>query len=160
MQLVYDPLLLVFLSLSAEYSIAMCGAYARDGYGAFRQPKFECGFCKMQFFRVCGVRQNLDVFSLQSRWPDFWLFTNINGCRVGWGCAWTFPVCLWFEWLLSGVVGFYNHKSSCCRSLWLRNCVWLRSVGCRPDPCTWRNTWPPDNWCSWPSIGCSFSTHR
>ena len=23
------------------------------------------------------------------------------------------------------------------------NWVWLRSVGCRPDPCTWWNTWPP-----------------
>ena len=39
-------------------------AYVRDGYGAFRQPKFECGCCEMLFFRVCGVRQNLYVFSL------------------------------------------------------------------------------------------------
>ena len=36
----------------------------RDGYGAFRQPNFECGYCEMLFFRVCGVRQNLYVFSL------------------------------------------------------------------------------------------------
>ena len=35
-------------------------AYVRDGYGAFRQPKFECG---------CGVRQNLYVYSLY-RNPD------------------------------------------------------------------------------------------
>ena len=34
-------------------------AYVRDGYGAFRQPKFECGCSEMVFFRVCGVRQNL-----------------------------------------------------------------------------------------------------
>ena len=34
-------------------------AYVRDGYGAFRQQKFECGCCKMLVFRVCGVRQNL-----------------------------------------------------------------------------------------------------
>ena len=39
-------------------------AYVRDGYGAFRQSKFECGCCEMQFFRVCGVRQNLYVYSL------------------------------------------------------------------------------------------------
>ena len=38
--------------------------YVRDGYGAFRQPKFECGCCEMLVFSVCGVRQNLYVFSL------------------------------------------------------------------------------------------------
>ena len=30
-------------------------AYVRDGYGAFRQPKFECGCCEMLVFNVCGV---------------------------------------------------------------------------------------------------------
>ena len=44
-------------------------AYVRDGYGAFRQPKFECGCCEMLFFRVRGVRQNLYVYSLH-RNPD------------------------------------------------------------------------------------------
>ena len=44
-------------------------AYVRDGYGAFRQPKFECGCCEMLVIRVCGVRQNLYVFSLY-RNPD------------------------------------------------------------------------------------------
>ena len=34
-------------------------AYVRDGYGALRQPKFECGCSEMLVFRVCGVRQNL-----------------------------------------------------------------------------------------------------
>ena len=38
-------------------------AYVRGGYRAFRQPKFEFGFCEMLVFRVCGVRQNLYVFS-------------------------------------------------------------------------------------------------
>ena len=33
--------------------------YVWDGYGAFRQPKFECGYCEMLVFRVCGSRQNL-----------------------------------------------------------------------------------------------------
>ena len=36
-------------------------AYVRDGYGAFRQSKFECGCCQMLVFRVCSVRQNLYV---------------------------------------------------------------------------------------------------
>ena len=39
-------------------------AYVRDGYGAIRQSKFECGCCEMLVFRVCGVRQNLYVYSL------------------------------------------------------------------------------------------------
>ena len=29
-------------------------AYVRDGYGAFRQPKFECGCSEMLVVRVCG----------------------------------------------------------------------------------------------------------
>ena len=44
-------------------------AYVRDGYGAFRQPKFECGCCEILVFRVRCVRQNLYVFSLY-RNPD------------------------------------------------------------------------------------------
>ena len=44
-------------------------AYVRDGYGAFRQPKFECGCCEMLVFRLSGVRQNLYVYSLY-RNPD------------------------------------------------------------------------------------------
>ena len=66
-------------------------------------------------FRVCGVRQNICVQSLPqpwSGWPDFCLFTNMNGCRADWGGACLFTVCEWFEWPSSGVVGFFNHKSS------------------------------------------------
>ena len=44
-------------------------AYVREGYEAFRQPKFECGCCDMLVFRVCGARQNFYVFSLYSN-PD------------------------------------------------------------------------------------------
>ena len=44
-------------------------AYVRDGYGEFRQPRFECGCCEMLVFRVCGVRQNIYVYSLY-RNPD------------------------------------------------------------------------------------------
>ena len=36
-------------------------AYVRDGYGAFRQPKFECGCCEMLVFVVCDVRQKVYV---------------------------------------------------------------------------------------------------
>ena len=39
-------------------------ASVRDGYGEFRQPKFECGCCETLVFTLCGVRQNLYVFSL------------------------------------------------------------------------------------------------
>ena len=39
-------------------------AYLRDDYGPSRQPKFECGCCEMLVFRMCGVRQNLYMFSL------------------------------------------------------------------------------------------------
>ena len=37
--------------------------YVEDSYRAFRKPKFEFG-CEMLIFRVCGVRQNLHLFSL------------------------------------------------------------------------------------------------
>ena len=43
--------------------------HVRDGYGAFRQPKFECGCCEMLVVRVCGLRQNFYVYSLY-RNPD------------------------------------------------------------------------------------------
>ena len=39
-------------------------AYVRNGYGAFRKPKFECGCGEMLVFRVCSVKQNLYVYSL------------------------------------------------------------------------------------------------
>ena len=44
-------------------------AYIQDGYSAFCQPKFECGCCERLVFRVCGVRQNLYMFSFY-RNPD------------------------------------------------------------------------------------------
>ena len=44
-------------------------AYVRDGYGSFRQTKFESGCCEMLVFSVCGARQSIDVFSLY-RNPD------------------------------------------------------------------------------------------
>ena len=44
-------------------------AYIQDGYGEFRQPKFECGCCEMLFFRACDAIRNLYVFSLYCN-PD------------------------------------------------------------------------------------------
>ena len=44
-------------------------AHVRDGYGAFRQPEFECDCCEMLVFMICCVRQNLHVFSLYHN-PD------------------------------------------------------------------------------------------
>ena len=71
-------------------------AYVRDGYGAFRQPKFECGCCKMLVFRVCGIRQNLYVCSL-SRNPD--IDDRIFDCLLQWlPCRQRMSVplsCLW-----------------------------------------------------------------
>ena len=81
----------------------------------------------------------------------FFIFTSISGCPAGWGYPCLFPVCAWFEWPSSGVVGFNHHEPSWSCSLWLRNCLRLRSVSCRPNPCTWWNSWPPGDWCSWPS---------
>ena len=83
------------------------GAYVRNRYGAFSQPIFECGYSAMLLFRICGVRQNFYMFSLTAtltKGPDFWLFTNINGCRVDCGCACLFHVCGWSIWPSSGLV--------------------------------------------------------
>ena len=52
------PVLMCLVEMPLARGMA---AYVRDGYGAFCQPKFECGCCEMLVFRVCGVRQNLYV---------------------------------------------------------------------------------------------------
>ena len=54
-------------------------AYVLNGYEVFRQHKFECGCCEMLVFRVCGMRQNLYVYSLY-RNPD--LDDRIYDCLV------------------------------------------------------------------------------
>ena len=55
---------LVLLCRGRMHRAREMAAYLRGLYGAFRQPKFECDCCEMMIFRVCGVRQNLYVFSL------------------------------------------------------------------------------------------------
>ena len=62
-------------------------AYLRYGYGAFRQPMFECFCGEMLISKVCGVRQNLHVYSVY-RNPHLddqiiWQFTSKNGYRAG-----------------------------------------------------------------------------
>ena len=49
---------------------ARMAAYVRDGYRAFRKPKFECSRCEILFLWVCGARENLYVFSLYRFTPD------------------------------------------------------------------------------------------
>ena len=39
-------------------------AYVRDGYGAFRQPKFSCNCCEMLVVRDGSLRQNFYVYCL------------------------------------------------------------------------------------------------
>ena len=63
-------------------------AYVRDGYGAFRQPKFECGCCETLVVRVCGLTQNFYVYSLY-RNPD--LEDRIYDCLLTSTCL--VPVC-------------------------------------------------------------------
>ena len=60
------PVLLCWDGVPRAHGMA---AYVQVGYGAFRQPKFECGCCEMLVFRVCGARQNFYMLSLY-RNPD------------------------------------------------------------------------------------------
>ena len=57
---------LVFLCLGKMPRARGMAAYLRDDYGAFRQPKLGSGCWEMPFFRVCGVIQNLYVFSFSA----------------------------------------------------------------------------------------------
>ena len=70
------PVLLCRVNMPRPRGMA---AYVRDGYGAFRQPILECGCCEMLFFTVCGVRQNLYMFSL---YPKHDLDDRIFDCLL------------------------------------------------------------------------------
>ena len=96
-------------------------AYVRDGYGAFRQPKFECGCCKMLVFKVYGVRQNLYVYSLYLN-PD--LDDRIFDCLLASMAAVqvedvrdSFLFLGVLNGLSSGVAGFYSHELSWSSSI-------------------------------------------
>ena len=118
-------------------------AYIRDGCVTFRQPKFKCGCCEMPFFRVCGVRWNLYMYSLY-RNPD--LDDQIFDCLLAsMAAVQAEDVCASFlfvgdlnghhqEWLFSmttnrhGVAAFDLAAVSGCNQCLLAN------------PCTWWNT--------------------
>ena len=73
------------------------------------------------FWGVWFETEPLNVQSLLQpwpKWPDFLLFTSINGCCADRGYSFLFPVYGWFEWASSGVVGFYDHEP-----LWRMLCV-------------------------------------
>ena len=102
----------------------------------FANPSLSVVVAKCCFFMVCGVRQNLYVFSLyrnidlddrifhylltsmaavqaEDERASFLFVGDLNGHHQ--------------EWL-----GSATTNRQCC-SLWLCNYVWLRPVGCRPD---------------------------
>ena len=112
-------------------------AYVRDGNGAFRQSKFECGCCEMLVFRVCGVRQNLYVYSLY-RNPD--LDDRIFNCLPA-SIAAEQADDIRASFLFVGDLNGHHQE-------WLGSTTTNRygvaafdfarvSVGCRPNPCTW-----------------------
>ena len=120
-------------------------AYVPDGYGAFRQPKFECGCSEMLGFRVCGVRQNLYVFSL---------YFNPHLDDLIFDCLLASMAAVQGEDILDNFlfVGDLNshHQEWLGSSTMNRhgvaafdsfgNCLRLQSVGCPTNPCTWWNT--------------------
>ena len=70
---------------------------------------------------------------------DYLLLTSIKGCRAPEDVRASFL----FEGDLNSITrsgGFYDDEPSWSCSLWLLNGLRLRSVGCRPNPCTWWNT--------------------
>ena len=71
----------VLLCLGKMPRARWMAAYVRDGYGAFRQPKFDRGCSEILVFRVCRVRQNFYVYSLY-RNPD--LDDQIFDCLLVW----------------------------------------------------------------------------
>ena len=98
------------------------------------------------------------VFSLYLN-PDLddWIFdcllTNLNGCCASWLASFLFVGDLnghHQEWLGSTTT---NHHGVAAFDFAIVS-------GCWPDPYTWWNTWPPDDFCSWPSTGFCCSTHR
>ena len=109
----------------------------------FVNPNLSGVVAKCWFLGLVEWERDACVQSLSQPWDR--CLTNINGCHAAWGGACLFPVCGWFEWSSSGVVGFYDHEPSWCCSHWLCSCVRLRSVDCWPNPCKWWNTWPLDD---------------
>ena len=131
-------------------------------YGALLQPKFECFCCEMLVFTVCGVRQNIYVYSLYCN-PDL-DDQNFDCILASMAAVQAEDVLASF--LFVGVLNSHHQEWMGSTSTNRHGvaafdfATVLRSVGCRPKTCTWCNTWPPDNWCSWLITGCCCSTDR
>ena len=136
------PVLLCWDGMLPAYGIA---AYVRDGYGAFRQLKFECGCCEMLAFRVCGARQNFYVFSLYDN-PD--LDDRIYDCLLtAMAAVQAADACASFlfvgnlnghhqEWLGSTTMNRHGVAALDFANV----SVNLLSTGDWPNSCTWRNS--------------------
>ena len=153
----------VLLCLGKMLQARGMAAYVRDCYGAFCQPKFECGCGEMLVFRTSGVRQNLYVYSLYHNRD---LEDRIFDCSLASMAAMQAEE---VRTSLQFVGDLNGHHQKWLGSMTTNHCgvaafdfasLWLCSVGCRPNPCTWWNTWPPDDWCSWLSKGCCCTTDR
>ena len=116
-------------------------AYLRNGYGAFRQPKFECGCCELLFFRVWGVRHILYVFYLY-RTPDLdnrifdYLLTLVAAVQAEDAHA---------SFLFVGDFKGHHHAAVRSRTVLQRLTSQLCSVAIsrflvRTNSCTWWNT--------------------
>ena len=128
--------------------------YVRDGFWACLSEAaakyWYLGFVVRDGTFMCSVFIVTLTYSL--RWPDFWLFTNINGYRAGWGYArLRMCNCCWVIWMANIRIDWVH--------MTLIVMVWQPSVGRRPNPCTWWNSWPPDDWCSRHSTS-NCNTHR
>ena len=122
--------------------------YVRNDYGAFRQPKFDCGCCEMLVFRVYGVRQNLYVFRIYGS-PN--LDDRILDClqaSMAAVQAEDIRASVLFvgdcnghhqEWLGSTITNGYR-VAAFDFGTQLIAVSWLRSVGCRQKECARWNT--------------------
>ena len=124
--------------------LKVMAAYVRDGYGAFREPKFACGCCKMIVDIVCGARQNLYVRSLY-RNPD--LDDKIFDCLLAsMSAVQGEDILASFQFVgdLNGHhqewLGSTTTNRHGVAAFDIATVSGVRSVGCQPNPCTWWNT--------------------
>ena len=140
-------------------------AYVRDAYGAFRQPKFECGCCEMLVFSVCCARQNFYVFSLYCNLDlDDRIYDCLLTVMAAVQAADARASYLFLgdlnghhqEWLGSNTTNRHGVADLDIASV--SGCDQLVIGPIHGGHA--RNSWPPDDWCSWPSTGGCCSTTR
>ena len=135
----------VFLCRGKMPQVRGMAAYVRDGYGAFRQPKFECGGCEILVFMVCGVRQNLYVFSIyHNPDQDDRIFDCLLASMAAMQTADIRASFLFVGDLKSRHQEWLGSRPRTVMELQLlilqQSPAAIRSDGCRPNPCTWWNT--------------------